>query len=221
VRSGVTRYGEAMQIEVVSFLAFRPGASVDEARGSAQNWQQALADLRGQLTLQGDKILARSTDVGLPQQPVVVRICGFEGDQQIISLPQEVTCQDVSNMQLAADRLRIQILTNIFSCHRRGTNIQSTGVSKNIGEFVGQSKTQIVNAEIAIHVLERQHGDGVLGSAVGGASSMLVPPRTTGRQNRNQQGCHSYKKIGLSLARILKRIRDHAIGKFFAWPTAS
>src|SRR4029077_13889438 len=126
VRSGVTRYGEAMQIEVVSFLAFRPGASVDEARGSAQNWQQALADLRGQLTLQGDKILARSTDVDLPQQPVVVRICGFERDQEIVSLPQEMSGQNDRHVQLPADRLRIQILTNIFSCHRRGTNIQST-----------------------------------------------------------------------------------------------
>ena len=64
-------------------------------------------------------------------------------------------------MKLFADLLGIEIRARVFSGDGRRANVQAAGVGKRIGYFVGQGEAKIIDAEIAVDVLQRQHRDSI------------------------------------------------------------
>ena len=98
----------------------------------------------------------------------MVDVDGFQRNQQIVPLFQEVSGQDGGNVQLPPRLLRVDIVGCIFLCARGRANIQAAGVGKHIGDFVGQREAKKLDTNVAVGVLQGQHGNRVLG---GGANS--------------------------------------------------
>ena len=106
-------------------------------------------------------------------------------------------------MQFAAGLLRINILRGILLRGRRRTNLEGARVGKHVGDFVGQGEAQKLYADVAIHVLQRQHRNGVLGPR-DDSGPMLVPPHAPGDQHRQQQRDDAQQDISLRPVRSLK-----------------
>ena len=110
---------------------------------------------------------------------------------------QEVSGQHSCHVQLAADFLGIDIVASKLSRERRRTNVEGSGVSQNVGDFVGQREAEEIHADIAVYVLQRQHRNRVLRRACTRALTVLEPPQSRQRQHHHQHRTDRQQQIGL------------------------
>src|SRR5579862_8927761 len=104
----------------------------------------------------------------------------------MVSLPQVMPGQDAAHVQLAPYLLRVNVRTHIFPRYSRGTHVQGAAVGQDVGNFVCQREAQVINAEVAVQVLQGKDSNGA-DSGVRCRAAMLVPPCSDGCQYRDQQ----------------------------------
>ena len=183
-----------MQVKIVGLRVFRARAGIEKAAFCANRRQQSLTYLGSHLRLHRDQVLRGRGHVGLPQQPVSFHLDRLERNQKMVALLQKVSGKNAGNVQFPPRLLRIDVVGDIFSRNRRGTNVQRPGVSKRVGNFIGQRKAQKLHADIAIHILQRQYRNGVLPRAAR-QLALFEPPRPNRDQNREQHRADSQQKI--------------------------
>src|SRR5208283_2962987 len=104
-------------------------------------------------------------EIGLPAQPVVAHLDCLQRDYQVVALLEKVSGDDSGNVQLTAGLLGVDVVAGVLLGERRRTNVQTARVSKCAGDFIGQRRAKEINADVAVDVAQRQHGNGVLGCA--------------------------------------------------------
>src|SRR5580700_4216141 len=127
----------------------------------------------------------------------------------MVSLPQVMPRQDAAHVQLAPYLLRVNVRTHIFSRYSRRTHVQGAAVGQDVRNLVRQREAQVINAEVAVQVLQGKYCNSTdSGARRGGA--MLEPPRSDGRQYRDQQAGQTEQQISLPRAGSLECIAGHA-----------
>ncbi len=182
------RGGHATQIKIVRFLIAWPGAGFQKAARCAQHRQQTVRTCLASCLLKRNQVLRGTIEIGLPQHPIGSGLDRFQSDQEMRALLDEVSGQNVGHVKLVADFLRIQISAYVLSGDARRANIQGAGISKHVGDFIGQREAKIVDAEIAVQVLQRQHCDCVLRPLMKRSRRDVSETTSHRRQHRDAAG---------------------------------
>ena len=191
IRTSVVRQCETVEIKVVGLGVLRTRAGIEESAASAQCRQQLLSNFGGHLRLQRDQVLSRSGHIGLPQKTVALNLDRFQRNHQAVALFQKVPGENCSDMNFFACLLRIHVVAHKFSRDRRWPNVERTGVRKRIGDFIGQREAQKLHADVAIHILQRQHRNRILRRTRSDRLPLLEPPRSHRKQNREQNSANT------------------------------
>src|SRR5579872_715312 len=112
----------------------------------------------------------------------------------MITLLDEMTADNVGDAQLAPHLLRINIRIRVFPCDRRRAYVQRARIGQNAGDFVHQHESQIINAEVAVQILQGDHRDRISIRCCA-SCAMFEPPCSQSRQHRQQQSCHADHQV--------------------------
>ncbi len=113
----------------------------------------------------------------------------------MVALLKEMSGKHGGHVHFAACLLRIDVVADKLSRDGGWTNVKRPGVSKRVGNFIGQREAEKLHADVAIHVLQRQNRNRVLRRATAHQLMLPEPHRSNRDQNRDQQRAHSQQNI--------------------------
>ena len=88
-------------------------------------------------------------------------------------------------MELAAHQLEIEVGAYVLSGDGRRANVEGAGIRESGGDFISQRVAEVVDAEISIEVLQRQHRDRIFGG-LDICGAMFDEPGPNRRQHGDQ-----------------------------------
>src|SRR5581483_11903786 len=121
----------------------------------------------------------------------------LDGYDQLVTLYQEVTGQDVGHVQVSRRLLQIEIfgIGVLTSCCYR-SHLERSRVRQHVADLVCQGDAQVVVLRIFVKVLQGEHCDSVVRRRpLDDAAAVSSPPGGDSEQDQHQHSCNAEFQI--------------------------
>ncbi len=150
---------DAAQIQVVGLLALGSSPRLPKSRRSSKHRNQALSNSRRNLFPHHNPVRRCNTDGVSPNTAVICNIHRFQGDLQLVTLCEVVSCHNRGHPHLATSLLQVQVWPVVLARCGKWTDRQRRRIAQRIRYFIGQGETQKISGFVGARILERQHRD--------------------------------------------------------------